>query len=606
MIEELAHRWLRPTQSSPRDIRLDLAWLVGFALLLIATGIGLRDPWPADEPRFALVARDMVASGDWLIPRVGGELYPDKPPLYFWLLAAGYALTGSLRASFLLPSLLSAIGCVVLVYDLARRLWNREAGLIAATLLLLTVQFVWQARQAQIDATLCFWTTLSLYGLLRHLLLGPQWPWYVVGCAAAGFGVITKGVGFLPLLIFIPWILLNVRSRVVTWRIGTLRWLLGPLAFAAAIAFWLVPMLLVAQADPAVAAYRDEILFVQTAERYLDAWHHVEPFWYFLVEVIPVLWLPGIALVPWLLPRWRDAWRSRDSAIVLLLAWTSIVLVFFSASSGKRGVYVLPAVPAFVLACAPYVLELAQKRAVRRVVYTLTLGIAAACVVGIAYLFSRPAKHAEIVRAYGLDPIGPAALIAACILCVCALCKPRRAFLAFAGAVTTSLLVVSFWANPAMNDVRSGARFVRELERVADPDRELGLVTFREEHLLNASRPIVHFGHARWREWQAEAADAAAWLDARAGARQLMVDERAREFCFADAEAIALGSANRKIWYLVQGTADPACAARGAIEAARAYVPPGVRNVSVAGHEPHELSRHPSAVRTQSVPKHGE
>ena len=71
------------------------------------------------------------------------------------------------------------------------------------------MQFVWQARQAQIDATLCFWTTLSLYGLLRHLLLGPSWRWYTIGWAAAGLGVITKGVGFLPLLVLIPFAILR-------------------------------------------------------------------------------------------------------------------------------------------------------------------------------------------------------------------------------------------------------------------------------------------------------------------------------------------------------------------------------------------------------------
>ena len=60
----------------------DLLWLLGLSLLLIVTGLGLRDPWPADEPRFALV-RDMVATGEWLLPRVGGDVYADKPPLFF-------------------------------------------------------------------------------------------------------------------------------------------------------------------------------------------------------------------------------------------------------------------------------------------------------------------------------------------------------------------------------------------------------------------------------------------------------------------------------------------------------------------------------------------
>ena len=143
---------------------------------------------------------------------------------------------------------MSGLGCVLLVYDLARRLWNRETGVLAGVLLLLTVQFVWQARQAQIDATLCFWTTLSLYGLLRHLLLGPQWRWYAIGWAAAGFGVITKGVGFLPLLVLIPFACL--RSPRWSPRLSggsAVQWLLGPLALLLAVSVWLVPMLIAAQ-----------------------------------------------------------------------------------------------------------------------------------------------------------------------------------------------------------------------------------------------------------------------------------------------------------------------------------------------------------------------
>jgi hypothetical protein len=100
----MLERWLRPGADSSRDVLVDLLWLVGFALLLMGVGLGLRDPWPADEPRFALVARDMLRSGDWLIPRVGGNLYGDKPPVFFWLMAAAMGVTGSLRVGFLLPS----------------------------------------------------------------------------------------------------------------------------------------------------------------------------------------------------------------------------------------------------------------------------------------------------------------------------------------------------------------------------------------------------------------------------------------------------------------------------------------------------------------------
>src|SRR3954469_18284267 len=98
----LLDRWLRPGRTDSQAIARDLLWLIGLALLLMGIGLGMRDPWPADEPRFALVAQDMLRSGDWLIPRVGGDLYADKPPVFFWLLAASMALTGSVRLGFLL------------------------------------------------------------------------------------------------------------------------------------------------------------------------------------------------------------------------------------------------------------------------------------------------------------------------------------------------------------------------------------------------------------------------------------------------------------------------------------------------------------------------
>ena len=403
----LITRLLRTGRNGAREVQLDLVWLCALVLVMIATGIGLRDPWPADEPRFALIARDMLANHQWLIPQVGGDVYADKPPLFFWLIALGLSATGSMRLAFLLPSLLAAFGCVVLVYDLARRLWDRETGLAAALLLLFSVQFVWQARQAQIDATLCFFTTLSLYGLLRHCLLGPQWKWYAIGWAAAGIGIITKGVGFLPLLMLIPYAM----SRVSGWQPrpvihGGWRWMLGPLSLLAAVSVWLVPMLLAAQSDPALRLYRDEILFGQTLDRYADAWQHRQPFWYFIVNVIPALWLPLTALLPWLVPRWRESLRQRDLRMLLPLVWVALVLLFFSFSTGKRGVYVLPALPALVLAAAPWLASIAQQRAAQWTLFATGLLVAAGAVGGAVWLMGSSQRLAWL-ELYAIDGFVP-------------------------------------------------------------------------------------------------------------------------------------------------------------------------------------------------------
>jgi 4-amino-4-deoxy-L-arabinose transferase-like glycosyltransferase len=568
-------RFLRSGSDSARDRWLDCFWLLGAFCLLVATGMGLRDPWPADEPRFALVARDMVATGDWLVPRVAGDIYADKPPLFFWLIAAGLAITGSLRVAFLLPSILAALGTTLLVYDLARRLWSRETGLIAGACLLFTVQFVWQARQAQIDATLCFWTTLSLYGLLRHLLLGPAWRWYAIGWFAAGLGVITKGVGFLPLLVLIPFAIARSEKwspRLVNREYA--KWcLLGPPLFLLAIAIWLAPMLWMSFGDRELGAYRDEILFHQTVTRYSNAWHHHEPFWYFLVQVIPGLWLPMSALVPWLIPRWRTAWRIGDLRIVLPLAWVVLVVLFFTLSSGKRGVYVLPAVPAFILACAPFIREVASKRVADRVMFVVAAFVAGITSLAAVVMLLRDDLRQEVIDTYTIDPLGPLATLAVVTILLCAGMRRRSGLVAYAGVILTVLLVVSFWINPAMNSARSGARFTAMIERVVDANAEVGIIGFKEQYMLQLRMPITHFGHARWREAQAEASDAARWL-AEQPNRQLIVPESAMRSCFEESPAKLIGSANDIDWYLVTKASVSTCAARGNEGVAILYRPP--------------------------------
>ena len=326
----------------PPSIRArDLFWLALALLVIIGTGVGIRDPWPADEPRFAAIARDMVATGEWLFPRVGGDLYQDKPPLFFWLLAVCYSLTGSIKWSFLLPSLAAAGGTLFLIYDLGRRLVSRDAGLAAALLTVCTLHFVMTMRGAQIDPTLCFLTTFSLYCLLRHLLLGPEWRWYAVGGFVAGLGVITKGVGFLPMLILIPFFLMRgfgwrglatLDSGAVGWK-----WLLAPVAMLVAVSLWFVPMLVAVHASgaPEYAAYRDEILFKQTVGRYAASWHHVKAWYFFIVEIVPVLWLPWSALLFWLVPRFRNAFRERDARVWLPLFWMLTVLAVLLVQPGK-------------------------------------------------------------------------------------------------------------------------------------------------------------------------------------------------------------------------------------------------------------------------------
>ena len=103
------------------------------------------------------------------------------------------------------------------------------------------------------------WTTLSLYGLLRHLLLGPSWGWYAAAWLAAGLGIITKGVGFLALFALLPCAWAWARGWDGVTRGGAWRWWAGACALLLPLAAWLVPLLTAAGApdSQALAAYRE-------------------------------------------------------------------------------------------------------------------------------------------------------------------------------------------------------------------------------------------------------------------------------------------------------------------------------------------------------------
>ncbi|HNR21735.1 MAG TPA: glycosyltransferase family 39 protein [Steroidobacteraceae bacterium] len=552
------------------------AWLALALLALLATGLGIRDPWPADEPRFALIARDMVASGDWLFPRVGGELYPDKPPLYLWMIALGLSLTGSLRIAFLLPSLLAACATVALVYDLARRLAGREAALAAAFTLACTLQFVLQGRAAQIDATVAFLITLGCYGLTRHMLLGPAWGWYFAGGFAAGLGVITKGVGFLPLLLLIPYAILRRRrwQGLAPSAAGGWRWALAPLGLLAAIALWLVPMVwaVARHGTPEFAAYRDEILFHQTLTRYGASWHHVKAWYYYLVEVIPALWLPWSILAFWLVPGWRAAWRARDARIWLPLSWVALVLLFFTLSPGKRGVYLLPALPGLALAAAPLLPAVLARRGVAVASLALS-GVLLVAVAGIAIAVALDLPQAHtLLSAENLPPDLP--MYVPAFACAAAwLLAWRRPLLGW--PLVLAALAASFsWAiAPAIDPIRSGRAFMQHVLAQVPPDRELGLVAYKEQFLLHLDRPIVNFGHRRWREDGAEEADAARWLAAAPG-RVLLVPDALLAPCFTTATAHGARTSAGERWSLVTGSPAPDCVARGDASRAIRYAPP--------------------------------
>ena len=542
------------------DERAQLALLFVFALLLLGLGIGLRDPWPSDEPRFALVARDMLANGQWLFPHRGVELYSDKPPVFMWLEACAYFLTGGWRGWFLLPSLLAGLGTIALVYDFVRRQWSHRAGLLAAAAVLVSFDFTYQMRAAQIDGVETFWITLAMYGLLRHLLLGPAWRWYAIGFIAAGLGVITKGVGVVALLVFVPFWFVRWRgwNNVLPAQNRDARWWLALLLLVPVFG-WALPMLWSAlhlhAGDAAYARYAHDILLGQTVSRYAEPAHHIHPWWFYL-PVIAFEWLPLSLAIPWAIPGWSRALRARDARSVLPLAWVVLVVLFFSLSGGKRDVYILPALPITAIALAPLLPDIIRARSFRWALWLSTLLLALVLLVAGLGMHSGH-LHKLVTLATSVLDGAPQPLIAMIIgiggvgAVIALLARPRHAPWGWAAFALITWGIWGLVAYPLLNGYSSSRAVMARAASLVPAGDPIALVAWKEQNLLMLDmlgRDTVNFGFKL--AWHDQLRQALEWQAADPAHRWIFAYASVLAPCVRMADAIHVGHANRREWYV--------------------------------------------------------
>ena len=434
----------------------DALGLAALGLLLFGWRLGGHDLWPTDEPRFALVAREMWERGDPVVLSLNNHLYTEKPPLFFWAVNAFAHLTGGVgEVAARLPSVLSAILALLLIRRLGEILYDRPTGWLGAVIFATSIQILERARWASIDMT------LNLFVLAAILLLwsgtrdeargriGIVVAWGSMACATLAKGPVGL---VLPLLALAP-------ALVVTsgWRsLRRLVPLSGVVVYLAVVLAWFVPFALRIGPGEAMG-----ILTHQTVERYVDAWNAQHPIWYFLWQ-FPVGFFPWSVFLPWAvhwsLQRSQSA-EERRSAIVLV-CWIAAIFLFFSLSTGKRGVYIIPLYPAAALLVArmfrcsePAAGALREEPpAGLRAAFGAWAVVAAAAAGAIAVVL--PRRHAEL---RGASFLAATILLFAAILplLLARRGRPVGAALAVGGALAGMLFVcterVVPWANAHLN-----------------------------------------------------------------------------------------------------------------------------------------------------------
>ncbi len=137
------------------------------ALVLFSIPVGRRPLFNQDEARFALLAREAVESGHWLLPRIRGEIYLNKPPLFFWAVALlSWPFGAVTDATAPLASVLSALAALLAVVCTGRLLWGWKVGWVAGLVLTTVPFFFFMSHQVFSDMMLTAWLSWALYFLL--------------------------------------------------------------------------------------------------------------------------------------------------------------------------------------------------------------------------------------------------------------------------------------------------------------------------------------------------------------------------------------------------------------------------------------------------------
>jgi 4-amino-4-deoxy-L-arabinose transferase-like glycosyltransferase len=390
---------LRPTplNYSDRTRRAtDTLALIAFCGFLFFVGLQLIGVVGADEPRYAQVAREMLARHDWVTPVLYGNAWLEKPPLYYWGAMLAYKATGGVSdTAAKLPSVVLSCLLVFFIYLWARRFrpgMQLDAALITAS----AVMIIAFGRAASTDMPLAATFTLAMLC---------WFGWYAGKGKASLFGfylflaLATLAKGPVAVLLA-AMIVVAFAALRRDWRLlGQTLWPIGITLYLAVSAPWFIA---VQRANP---QFFREFFLQHNLQRFAtNLYHHPQPFWFYWAVIL-------VALAPWTVfaveavvdavRGWRSAAQRsepEEALRIYLSLWLLLPIIFFSLSRSKLPGYILPAIPAATILLADFILRREQSGAKPAQWMVLLHGLLCAGMLAAAFIAPFKLLHLDLPR----------------------------------------------------------------------------------------------------------------------------------------------------------------------------------------------------------------
>lgn len=437
-----------------------------------------------NESRRAEIAREMIATGNWLIPQLEEETILTKPPIFYWSVALCSLTSGVTELTARIPSAVAGLGIVVFTLLLGCLLFNTEAGFISAFALLATNFFMHQARYAELECMLTFFVTAALYFFVK----GYKNParstlWYCLFFAMMGLGMMTKGPFAMtfPLIPIIGFLVIYKEKKLLIRR-----------SFLSGLFFFLIIVL----PWPLVVLkyYPDFLKLViwETAIRAATGFVHREPFQFYFLEAVKVFF-PWVFFLPfslWLAFSKRLVAVRKETAFLLL--WFLGNLLFISLLKSKRDYYLFPITPAVALLIGATWLPLwawiKEKAGDKKVLCQRAAFLAGSVCAGLSFMKDTPfAVNIPEMHSLNSAPlllfIGAGMMAAALVKAVAPSAAAARTV--FALTVVLMLLVHFMYFTctvPRRNVEDSGEIFYKTVARLVGPKAPLGFCWSNENY----------------------------------------------------------------------------------------------------------------------------